>query len=129
MISKKDLTKKLYQELGEKAEGLTFQNFHKSLWVNTREKKAGGLRLTEAGYEYLEAVLGYKGYRIEFPKDKEFLLTGQIMIDIDRYIDCPYFLDRHAIVVFKERTAVQLVLFDGDVAKFGRGIRSSRDSL
>jgi hypothetical protein len=129
MISKKDLTKKLYEELGENAEGITFQNFHKSVWINIREKKSGGLRLTESGFEYLESVLGYKSYRVEFPKDSEYIITNQTIINIDRYIDCPYYLDRDAITVFKEKTAVQLVLFSGDIAKFGRSNRMAKDLL
>jgi hypothetical protein len=129
MISKRDLTKKLYAELGENNEGLTIEQFHKVVWQNTREKKQGGMRLTYDGYQYLQDVLGYKSYRVEFPKDEDFVVTNQVTIHTDRYIDCPYYLDKDAIVVFKEKTAVQLILFNGNIAKFGRSTAAARDLL
>jgi hypothetical protein len=119
MITKKDLSKKLYEELGERSENVGFDQFHKSVWKSLRNKKVGGWGLTFDGYKYLRDVLGYKDYRIEFPKDEEFQVTSQTVIWMDRFIDCPYFLDKDAIIVFKEKTAFQLILFSGDVHKFG----------
>ena len=119
MITKKDLSRKLYTELGEKSEDINFDQFHKTVWFNTREKKVGGWRLTFDGYKYLKDVLGYKDYKIDFPRDEEFQVTSQTTIWMDRFIDCPYFLMPDAIVVFKEKTAFQLILFSGDVHKFG----------
>jgi hypothetical protein len=41
------------------------------------------------------------------------------MIWLDRFIDSPYYIDKNSIVVFKEKTAVQLILFNGDIQKYG----------
>jgi hypothetical protein len=41
------------------------------------------------------------------------------MIWLDRFIDGPWHITKKSIVVFKEKTAVQLILFSGDVQKFG----------
>jgi hypothetical protein len=118
MITKKDLSKRLYEELGDRSE-IAFDKFHKSVWFNIREKQTGGWRLTFDGYKYLKDILGYKDYKIEFPKDEGWQITSQTTIWMDRFIDCPYFLDKDAIIVFKEKTAFQLILFSGDVHKFG----------
>jgi hypothetical protein len=118
MITKKDLSKRLYEELGDRSE-IAFDKFHKSVWFNIREKQTGGWRLTFDGYKYLKDILGYKDYKIEFPKDEGWQVTSQTTIWMDRFIDCPYFLDKDAIIVFKEKTAFQLILFSGDVHKFG----------
>ena len=118
MITKKDLSKRLYEEIGDRSE-IAFDKFHKSVWFNIREKQTGGWRLTFDGYKYLKDILGYKDYKIEFPKDEGWQITSQTTIWMDRFIDCPYFLDKDAIIVFKEKTAFQLILFSGDVHKFG----------
>ena len=75
------------------------------------------MRLTEQGYEVFTTQMEMKSYDIEFPKD--FTLTNQVMIWLDRFIDGPWHITKKSIVVFKEKTAVQLILFSGDVQKFG----------
>ena len=127
MISKRNLTQKLFTELGN--EDLKFENFYKTIWANPREKRTGGFRLTEQGFETLKDTLGYKAYEIEFPKDEEFLISTSTIINLDRYIDCPYYLEKKSIWVFTERTAVELVLFSGDVSKFGKAKNTSSKML
>jgi hypothetical protein len=129
MISKKDLSRRLYDELGEKAGNITLKQFHSSIWFNTREKKVGGWRLTEVGYDCLKNTLGYKDYKIDFPKEEDYHVTSQTVIWMDRFIDCPYFLLPDAIVVFKEKTAFQLILFSGDVHKFGWSSNEAKNLL
>ena len=58
-----------------------------------------------------------KHYYMEFPKD--LTLTNQTTIWLDRFIEGPYHIAKNGISVFKEKTAVQLILFSGDVQKFG----------
>lgn len=123
MITKRDLTQKLFTELGTTE--LKFEHFYKTIWANPREKKTGGFRLTEQGFETLKDTLGYKAYEIEFPKDDEFILATNTIIYLDRYLDCPYYLERKSIWVFAERTAIELVLFSGDVAKYGKAKKAS----
>jgi hypothetical protein len=95
----------------------TLEKNHAVIWQNPRKKAQGGMRLTEQGYEVFIEKMEMKSYDIEFPKD--FSLTNQVMIWLDRFIDGPWFITKKSIVVFKEKTAVQLILFSGDVQKFG----------
>jgi hypothetical protein len=58
-----------------------------------------------------------KSYNIPFPT--EFTLTNQVIIWLDKFIDGPYYITNRSITVFKEKIAIQLILFSGDVQKFG----------
>jgi hypothetical protein len=46
-------------------------------------------------------------------------LTTQIIIFLDKFIDCPYYLTKDGILVTNEKKAVELALFSGDVRKYG----------
>ena len=38
---------------------------------------------------------------------------------MDKFIDCPYWLGRGGMIVTKEKKALELSLFSGDVRKYG----------
>jgi len=86
-------------------------------WKNPREKQEGGLTLTEEGLSHLANKLGLKYYEINFPKNFEF--TTQIVLFLDQFLDCPNFYNKKAIIVFNEKKAAELMLFSGDVRKYG----------
>jgi hypothetical protein len=88
-----------------------------SWWRNPRQKDEGGLTLTEAGYEFLTQNLKLKSYEIPFPKDFQF--TTQIILFMDQLLDCPHYYTKKSIIVFKESKAVELMLFSGDIRKYG----------
>jgi hypothetical protein len=85
-------------------------------WQNTRHKDTGGLRLTEEGFDVLKKV---KIEHWDIPYPKEMIITPQVIIFLDQFINCPYFLTKRSITVTSERTAVELSLFSGDVRKYG----------
>lgn len=117
MDTKRQLTEIITKELGWPEDPKTIEKNHALIWQNPRHKEAGGFRLTDIGYETFVEKMDIKSYDIEFPKD--FTVTNQVVIWLDRFIDGPYYITKKSIVVFKEKTAVQLVLFSGDVQKFG----------
>ena len=86
-------------------------------WQNTRVKDEGGLRLTEAGFNFIKETLNLQTYEIPFPKD--FELTTQTLIFLDKFISCPYYLERRCIHVTDEKKAMELHLFSGDIRKYG----------
>ena len=86
-------------------------------WQNTREKDSGGLRLTEAGVLFLMEKIELATYDIPFPPD--FKITTQVVIFLDKFIDCPYFLTNKGLTVTNEKKALELHLFSGDVRKYG----------
>lgn len=99
---------------------------HNIIWQNPRKKTTGGNRLTDEGYRVFIEEMDIKSYSIDFPKD--FTLSNQTTIWLDRFIDGPYYITKKAIVVFKEKTAVQLILFSGDVQKFGLAKAMSKNN-
>ena len=93
-----------------------FTRYHYAWWQNPRPKKVGGLRLTIEGYEVFQQ-LDVTEHAINFPNDTEF--TGQLVLWLDRFIDCPFYLESKRIIVFSENVAVQLILFSGNIQKYG----------
>ena len=115
MDIKRHLTQLVINEKNEPSE--SFDKLYNYIWQNPRKKSSGGLRLTEEGYQLLVNELDLKSYSIDFCK--ETTITNQVMIWLDKFIDSPYYIDKNSIVVFKEKMAVQLILFNGDIQKYG----------
>ena len=86
-------------------------------WQNVRESyQARSLRLTKIGYEWIQS-LDIKVYEIKFPA--KIIFTPQTFLWLDEFVDCPYYVDKKQIVVTKEKMALQLMMFSGDVTKYG----------
>ena len=86
-------------------------------WWNVRSKGDGGLRLTDNAIKFIEKIAKIKTYKIDFPKD--FSITPQVLLWLDKFIDSPYYITKRSITVLKERAAFELYLFSGDVQKLG----------
>lgn len=112
---KMDVTKYAMQQLNLEVNEKTVKKTVPVWWKNFRKKTSGGLRLTQQGYACLKNA-DLKDYRVAFETPIEF--TGQLVIRLDRYIDCPFYLTNEEIFVFSEKMAVQLVLFSGDLLRF-----------
>ena len=115
MSYKLALTKIFIQEAEESLDDANIKQRMDSIWQNIRSDS--GLRLTDAGYMFLTEKIKLKEYDIPFPKDLEF--TSQVYIFLDNFIDCPYYLTKNSIIVFSEKKSFELMLFSGDVKKFG----------
>ncbi len=113
---KEAYTKVFLKEQGKSANEVSVKEFLPLWWKNTRNKGASGLRLTDAGYEVITEI-GLQTYDIPYPKDLP--LTTQVIIFLDKFIDCPYYLTPRSIIVTNEKKAVELTLFSGDLRKYG----------
>ena len=111
-----DITCYVLKSLGKQYDNEYVKNMLPRFWVNPRQKESGGLRLTEDGYKWLKEA-DIKDYQIDIPKGISW--TNQLIIWLDQYVESPFYLTSKSIFVFNERMAVQLVLFSGNVAKFG----------
>jgi hypothetical protein len=80
-------------------------------------KDEGGLRLTEEGLKFVQDRLQLHTYDVPFPQ--EFTITTQVLIFLDKFIDCPYYLAADGIIVTNEKKAMELHLFSGDIRKYG----------
>jgi len=95
----------------------SMQEYMPVWWQNTRNKAEGGLRLTEEGYRFISEDLELSTYEIPYPRD--FEITTQVILFLDKFIDCPYYMGRKGIVVTNEKKAMELHLFSGDIKKYG----------
>lgn len=86
-------------------------------WYNVRTKTSGGLRLTDAGMDFVNQHAHLKTYNIKFPKSVR--ITPQILIWLDQFIRSPYHITAKNITVLTETAAFELYLFSGDVQKMG----------
>lgn len=117
MNPKHEITRLVLESLGLPADEKRIKQTIPTWWFSTRNKDKGGLRLTEQGFECLQKA-DIKCYEIKF--DEPIVVTNELIIWIDQNIDCPFFLSNKQIWVFGEKTAIQLVLFSGNIAKFHR---------
>ena len=95
----------------------TLKEYLPMWWKNSRSKDVGGLRLTDKGLDFITKKLDLKTYEVPFPVD--FSVTTQTIIFLDRFITCPYFLADDGIIVTNEKKAMELMLFSGDIRKYG----------
>jgi hypothetical protein len=86
-------------------------------FMNNRKKSQGGLRLTEEGFDFIQTTLDLKVYEIAYPPSLD--MKPQVILFLDKFIDCPYYLTEEAIFVLGERKAFELHLFSGDVRQYG----------
>ena len=114
---KETYTKVFLKQAGIAISESSLAEYMRVWWQNTREKDSGGLRLTEAGLLFLMEKIELATYDIPFPPD--FKITTQVVIFLDKFIDCPYFLTNKGLTVTNEKKALELHLFSGDVRKYG----------
>jgi hypothetical protein len=115
-MNKRTYTKLFLQQLNEPFDDDSANEYLPLWWQNTREKENSGLRLTDSGLDVV-TQLEIATYDIPFPEDMK--LTTQVIIFLDKFIDCPYHMGKKGIHVTSERKAVELALFSGDIRKYG----------
>jgi len=115
-MSKVTYTKLFLKELGKSYNDLSVKEHMPLWWYNTRQKDVGGLRLTDDGFDIINKI-ELQTYDIPYPRDMP--MTTQVIIFLDKFIDCPYYLTNRSITVTNERKAVELGLFSGDLRKYG----------
>jgi hypothetical protein len=117
MDRKTDYTKVFLKESGIDPNDENVKKFIPEWWYNIRSKDSGGLRLTDQGLEFLENNLQLKIYDITLPKEVKF--TPQLLVWLDNYIEGPYYITKNTIKVLKEKSALEIYLFSGDIKKMG----------
>ena len=111
---KETYTKIFLNQLGKTSNDLSVKEFMPLWWKNPRQ--SGGLCLTELGFDILTEI-DLATYDVPYPKDMP--LTTQVIIFLDKFIYCPYYLTHNSIVVTGEKKAMELHLFSGDLRKYG----------
>lgn len=117
MDKKSTFTTVFLKAAGLTCETKTVEQFKNNWWWNYRNKNSGGLRLTEEGFDFIISKTEVRSYKIDMPRDLK--ITPQILIYLDRFIDCPFYVNKTTITVFSEKAALELYLFSGDIRKIG----------
>ena len=116
-MNRETYTKIFLKQSGQAISEENVQTKMRLWWKNNRTKKEGGLRLTEEGMEFVTSILDLAIYEVPFPIELD--LKPQVIIFLDKFIDCPYYLTDRSITVLSERKCFELYLFNGDVQKYG----------
>lgn len=96
---------------------------YRAWWVNWRSAEDRRFRLTDKGYTYFKDTRDIKFFNVKIPLEQ--IITNKIIIDLDRFITCPYYFDDVNLYVTDDKVALQLVLFDGDLSRFGTAKRQT----
>jgi hypothetical protein len=118
MDTKLHLTKEFLKGSGLPNDEKSLEKYLWTWWVNPRLNGDRSLGLTTQGFEVISKDVGLKFYQIDLPDTTE--ITNQLIIWLDKFIDCPWYMTKKSIFVSREKVAVQLVLFSGDLQKFGK---------
>lgn len=118
MDAKLLLTQQFIKELNLEDNEKNIKKYLHRWWKNARLKGERSFALTDDGYDTIRNKIGLKFYQIDFPATT--ILTNQLLIWLDRFVDCPYYLKENSIMVSREKIAIQLVLFSGDLVRFSR---------
>ena len=89
-----------------------FDKLWKMIWRNIREENPS-MRLTKGGYQFLKNTLDLKDYMVKLKR--ECKLKPEILLGLDKFITCPYYITNKEIYVFEEKLASELVLRAGDL--------------
>lgn len=115
MNPKIEITRAILNSLGIDASEDRIRKTIPTWWVNPRKKTKGGLRLTEQGFECFQKA-DIKAHKVKFEESIHY--TNKLIINLDNFIECPWYVNNKAIYVFGDKMAVQLILFSGNIAKF-----------
>lgn len=117
MISRKAYTEIFLSETNKSTDPANIEMHVYKWWFNRRTKKSGGLRLSDEGYEFLIKDLELHEHDIQFTDQIE--LSPNVIIFLENYLDCPYYLTRQSLTVFSEKVAFKLHMFSDDIRKLG----------
>lgn len=124
MMERSEVTKRILEIVKPDYTEKDLRNASLSWWKSVRKNGKGSWWLSETGFQAMKTA-GIKDHFIRF--DSPIFYTNKVIVWLDNYINCPFFIDAKGIYVFEERTAVQLVLFSGNVPKY-LSAKALRDS-
>jgi len=123
MDQKLEITRYVAEQAGLPIDEKSIKKLMPIWWQNPRKRDAGGLKLTDEGFARLTAHV--KAHRVRFEDEVEY--TNQLILQLDRFITCPWYVKKKSVFVFNEKMAIQLVLFSGNIAKFSAAKAKSLD--
>jgi len=124
MNQKINITKYIAEQENLPVDEKSIRKFVAAWWQNPRKKETGGLKLTDEGFARLTKYV--KAHKVRFEDEIDY--TNQLILRLDNFITCPWYLTRKEVFVFNDKMAVQLVLFSGNIARFSTAKAKSLDN-
>ena len=106
MVTKREITQRLISLLAN-GDSITVDKALKTWYVNLRE--TGGLRLTLCGYQILNS-LDIQSWAIPLDNNKS-LVNKKLLLDLDKKIIYPYYIDNKHLVLFSSKEAMMALLY------------------
>lgn len=100
MITKETYTKIFLKHANISLSEAAIKEYTPVWWQNTRIKDEGGLRLTNEGFEFIQETLGLTVFEVPFPRD--FKITTQVVIFLDKFIGAAPLATRRCVRVFTD---------------------------
>lgn len=121
--TKRLLTKIFLKEANITTDEKTIKKYFKKIWKNPRDKLYGSLSLSKDGFNFIKNELKLQYYIVD---TKEIIeVNKRLILDLEKNINHPYYIENDKIFLFDERTALELILMAGDLKKFNN-IKSNR---
>ena len=115
MRSKRQLTEEILKTIPDESRP-TIETALKKWWVNLRD--AGGLRLTDVGYEFLTDIGTFEKYQIPTPAIE---LNQSLLLALDKKLQFPYYIkkkNKESYIAFFSSKEAMLIGLYGDIAQF-----------
>lgn len=109
-------TKAILEEKDMEVNDASIREHLQKWWVNTRNRGKAGLRLSDDGLAAVDSVK-IELFHIDYPPSMK--MTPQVILFLDKFLDCPYFLKKDGIIVLDSQRAIELTLYSGDVHFYG----------
>lgn len=116
MDQKLALTKEFLEGTGLPTDDKSLNSYRYTWWVNPRLNGNHSLRLTEQGFNTLNDSKKLSFTKIDIPTTVK--ITNQLIIWLDKFITCPYYLNKRELFVSNEYIAVQIIMYNGDIYSF-----------
>jgi len=127
MNQKTKITLYVINQLGIEPSPKNVRLYTKTWWRSLRLKSKGGLWLTEQGLDALTQA-EIKSYQIKF-EEPIHTFENKFIIWLDNTIECPFYLTNKEIFVFGEKTAVQLIMFSGNLKLWQNANTRNKEKL
>jgi hypothetical protein len=125
MSIKRAMVKKILETLGQSTELEQLNQYNQKIWMNPRE--TGGFRLTLVGHDIFKNQLNVSSYRLKL--DSENTQTLAMLLNLDRYLPCPYFIvNKHNLEIFGEREAILFALHGNNLSRLLETCRLEKTS-
>lgn len=117
MSSEKRLFTKIFlAEANIPIDEKTIKKYIRKIWKNPRDKLQGSLSLSKDGFDFVVNDLKLQYYTIDVKEIVE--INKKLILELEKNINFPYFIENNKIYLFDEKTASYLILMSGDLKKF-----------